>query len=68
MPNPLFNALSGANQMMGMLPAYYKFANSLKGDPQAQVQDLLNSGQMTQEQYNRLQQPAMMLYSLLRGK
>ena len=37
---------------------YNKFRSTLQGDPKQQVQDLLNSGQMTQEQFNQLSQMA----------
>lgn len=45
---------------------YNQFANNFKGDPQSQVQQLLQSGQMTQEQYQQYQVWAKRLYPLLR--
>ena len=64
MANPLFNALGGNrppinnNMLTQIMNEFNKFKNSFKGDPRAEVQRLLNSGQMTQEQYNRLSQMA----------
>lgn len=63
MSNPLFQTLGGnvpANnggfgQMMQQLQ---QFKNSFRGDPRAEVQRLLQSGQMTQEQFNQLGQMA----------
>ncbi len=35
-----------------------KFAGTINGDPKQQVQNLLNSGQMSQQTYNKYQQIA----------
>ena len=61
MSNPFFNAIGGGNlpgpmgNMMGMLKQLKEFRQTFQGDPKAKVQDLLNSGQMTQAQFNELQ-------------
>lgn len=57
--NPLFNALGGAlptgdGGFGGMLAQLNQFKQSFHGDPQQEVQRLLASGQMTQQQYNQL--------------
>lgn len=64
MSSPLFDMM-GSNQMHGpmgqmqqMLSAFQEFRASFKGDAREEVQKLLNSGQMSQEQYNQLQQMA----------
>lgn len=64
MSSPLFDMM-GNNQMPGlmgqmqqMMSAFQRFKAEFKGDPQQEVQKLLNSGQMTQQQYNQLQQMA----------
>ena len=63
MPNPFFNRLVGNGGMnmpgplgnlMNMISQYRQFKSQFQGDPREQVQQLLNSGQMTQEQYNQL--------------
>lgn len=54
--NPLFQ-LFGQQSMpfpMNMIQQFNQFRNSFHGDPRQQVQELLNSGRMTQEQYNQL--------------
>lgn len=43
---------------MNMVQQFNQFRQTFQGDPQQQVQQLLNSGQMTQEQFNQLQQMA----------
>lgn len=64
MSSPLFDMM-GNNQMPGpmgqmqqMMSAFQEFKASFKGDAREEVQKLLNSGQMSQEQYNQLQQTA----------
>lgn len=56
--NPLFNMFGGQSspQMFpfGMIQQFNQFRQTFQGDPRQQVQNLLNSGQMTQEQFNNL--------------
>lgn len=69
MPNPLFNAMSGNKQqngMQNMIQAFQQFKNAFNGDPQQQVQALLNSGRMSQEQFNQLAQMANQLTNMLK--
>lgn len=61
MPNPLFHALGGGRAPAmndggfgSMMQEFAQFRQAFRGDPQAEVQRLLNSGQMTQAQYNQL--------------
>lgn len=70
MSNPLFAALGGnmaggAGGPFRMVQQFIQFANGFKGNPQEEVQKLLSSGQMTQEQYNALRGPATQLQQLL---
>nr|DAI17123.1 MAG TPA: hypothetical protein [Caudoviricetes sp.] len=63
MPNPLFNALSGGmpampnpmGQFGQMMRQYQQFKANFQGDPKAEVQKLLQSGKMSQNQLNWLQ-------------
>lgn len=69
MSNPIFNALGGSNvanpmQMLNQLmsnPVQFLASRRLNippdisNNPQAIVQHLLNSGQMSQDTYNKLQ-------------
>lgn len=61
MGNPLFNALGGSvmpgpmGNMMKMMQQFNQFKNSFQGDPKAEVEKLLQSGQMSQQQLNQLQ-------------
>ena len=45
-----------------------QFAQSFKGNPREQVQQLLNSGKVSQEQYNRAVQIANQWQRMLGGR
>ena len=64
----LFQAMNKNNNQNqnAMIAQFEKFRSSFKGNPQEKVQELLNSGQMTQEQYNYLQSVAAQFITLLR--
>ena len=64
MSNPLFNALGGG-QMPGMMGQFQnmmrqlqQFKQSFQGDPRAEVEKLVQSGKISQQQLNQLQQMA----------
>ena len=67
MANPLFQQMGGGQmpgqmgQFQQMMSAFQQFKQNFRGDPQQEVQRLLNTGQMTQDQYNRMQQMASYL-------
>ena len=44
---------------------FMNFRNNFRGNPQAMVQQLLNSGQITQEQYNNAVQLAQQLQNTI---
>ena len=67
MPNPLFSQLGGGNNQMDQMKSEFeKFKAQFSGDPRQEVQRLLNSGQMTQAQYNQLAQTAQRMSAMLR--
>lgn len=59
--NPLYNATNNNP----LLQRFQAFRNQFKGDPQAQVQQLLNSGKITQAQYDAAVQQARNLQKML---
>lgn len=73
MANPLFNVLSGGMPSMSgpmgqfgqMMQQFQQFKASFQGDPKAEVQKLLQSGKMSQEQLNQLQAMAQQFQQLL---
>ena len=44
--------------MFNLIQQFNAFKQSFQGNPKEKVQELLNSGQMTQEQFNQLSQMA----------
>lgn len=74
MPNPLFNALGGgrAPQMPGqmgqfqrMMQQFQQFKANFNGDPKAEVEKMMQSGKLTQQQLNQLQTVARQFQGLL---
>lgn len=58
--NPLFEQMQNnqGGNTNGMLQRFQQFRQNFKGDPQQQVQQLLNSGRVSQQQYNQAVQMA----------
>lgn len=66
MGNPFLNALGGGgNGFARMMQQFQQFRSSFTGDPKAEVEKLLRSGQMTQEQLNQLQAIAKQIAALM---
>ena len=65
--NPLFHQLNGGHGN-DFISRFNQFRQSFKGDPQQQVQQLLNSGKVSQEQYNAAVQKAQQLSRILNLK
>lgn len=49
-----------------LMNQFQQFRNSFRGDPKAQVQELLRSGKMTQQQFNQLSQLAQQFQTFLK--
>lgn len=65
-----FNQLGNAPQMpmsgfQNMFQRFQQFQKMFRGDPRQQVQQLLNSGKVTQQQYNQAVQMAQQLRGML---
>ena len=48
-----------------LLKRFMQFKQTFSGDPRAQIQQMLNSGRITQSQYNEAVQKANQLYKML---
>ena len=68
MSNPLFNQMQPQNQFTQMMQRFQQFRQQFQGDPRQQVQNLLNSGKVTQQQYNNAVQMAQQLQRMMTGK
>lgn len=72
MSNPLFNALGGGKmsgamgQFQQMMQQFQQFRQNFQGDPKQEVQNLLQSGKMSQQQLNQLQAMAQQFQSFLK--
>lgn len=69
MSNPLYQQIG--NPQMGngnILQRFQQFRQMFQGDPRAQVQQLLNSGRVSQEQYNNAVRTAQQLQRMMGGK
>lgn len=62
MSNPLYNQLQGNAPMNPMLQQFMQFKRNFNGNPQQAVQELINSGRISQSQVNQLAQQANDLY------
>ena len=71
MSNPLFNALGGGmpqgNGPMQMIQQFMQFKQNFKGDPKAEVQKMLQSGRISQQQLNQVQQMAGQFQNMLKN-
>ena len=70
MSNPLYQQMGNAMpQGIGnMLQRFQQFRQSFQGDPRQQIQQLLNSGRVSQDQYNRAVQMAQQFQKMMGGK
>lgn len=63
--NPFFNAMVGRPNMMQQ---FQQFMNQMHGkDPNAIIQDMMQSGKITQEQYNAARQQAQQMQGMFEG-
>ena len=60
--NPLYNQLQGNPTMNPMLQQFMQFKRNFNGNPQQAVQELINSGRISQSQVNQYAQQANDLY------
>ena len=73
MSNPLFQQMGnapapGMNNFQTLMQRFQQFRQAFSGDPRQQVQNLLNSGRVSQTQYNNAVQMAQQLQRMMGGK
>lgn len=61
--NPLLNMLSTSNPMISQ---FMEFMHNFKGDPKAEIDNLLKSGKVTQAQYDDALAKAKQLEPMIR--
>ena len=56
------------NGLLNIVNQFNQFKQNFSGDPSQRVQQLLDSGQMSQQQFNQLSQAANQLRQMLNGR
>lgn len=66
--NSLFNEFNQTpmNGMASMISQFNQFRSMFSGNPEAQVKQMIQNGQMSQEQFNQIAQMANQLYPLIK--
>lgn len=66
MPNPIYNSMANQNnQFMQIVQEAQKLKNTFKGNPREEVQRLLNSGELSQADFNRYSQIAQQVMQMM---
>lgn len=68
MSNKLYNDIAGGmpqNNMMNLLNQYRQFRANFRGDPKAEVEKLVSSGRISQQQINQAMQMAQQIQRLM---
>lgn len=68
MNNPIYQQYGGGTMpgnMNGIFQRFQQFQQMFKGDPRQQVQQLLNSGRVSQDQYNQAVQMAQQFQKMM---
>lgn len=65
MSNPLFNMMGGGQMPGGIMQRFQQFKQMFRGDPRTQIQQLMNSGRVSQGQYNQAVQMANQFRQML---
>lgn len=68
MSNPLFEALGGGvnPQFQQLVQRFQQFKSTFQGDPKQEVQKMLQSGKITQQQLNQAQSFAQQFQALMK--
>ena len=66
MPNPIYNSIDNQNNpFMQIIKEAQNLKNTFKGNPREEVQKLLNSGAMSQADFNRYSQIAQQVMQMM---
>ena len=66
MPNALFNQLGGGSSVNPLFQRLMQFKRTFSGNPQQMIQNMLNSGRISQDQVNRYAQQANDIYKQMK--
>lgn len=68
MSNPIYQQMGtqlNGHNMSGLMQRFQQFQQMFRGDPRQQVQNLLNSGKVSQTQYNQAVQMAQQFQKMM---
>ena len=65
MSNPLFGMMQNQAPMNGVVQRFQQFRQMFQGYPKQLVQQMLNSGRITQAQYNQAVQTAQQMAKMM---
>lgn len=71
MNNPMLGGVPNMpqiNNLQNLMKSFQQFKQTFQGDPRQQVQNLLNSGKVSQAEYNNAYQMAQQLSRMMGGK
>ena len=68
MNNTPFSLFGGQMPMNPIMQRFQQFRQMFKGDPRQQIQQMMNSGKVSQAQYNQAVQMAQQLQRMLGGR
>lgn len=63
--NPLYQQMNATGNLPQIMQRFQQFQQMFKGDPRQQVQSLLNSGRVSQSQYNQAVEMANQLRRMM---
>lgn len=67
MSNPIYNALGNTPNNNNIMQQFLNFKKQMNGkNPQEEINNLLRSGKISQEQLNQVQQMAMQMQGLFK--
>ena len=65
MMNNLFGMMQGQQMPGNIMQRFQQFQQMFRGDPKQQIQQMLNNGQVSQQQYNQAVQMAQQFQRML---
>lgn len=66
MGNSIYNSIPKLNNFGNFVSQFNQFCSTFSGDPQTRVQQLIQSGRMSQQQFDELANQATQLRQLLK--
>ena len=66
MPNNIYNQLNGNQGNNPMIERIKQFRNGFSGDPKQIIQNMVNTGRISQSQLNQYAQQADQIYKMMK--